>query len=107
MHVGLHLANRPLIERDLLRFQLSGATSAKLMATDGTMHSPFDVIELAEAGAKHFCVRLPDTVLPDGTIPHFRDYAVRCAGLIADFYDAGVLDYQVDNEPNLQRAWEP
>jgi hypothetical protein len=107
MHIGMHLSNRDITDHDLRRFQMSGATSAKLMATDGTLHKPEDVIRLAEAGAKHFVVRLPDTVRPDGTIPHYKDYAARCAGLIADFYEAGVLDYQLGNEDNLQPQWTP
>lgn len=90
---------------DLCAFRVGGFNSAKLLYTDGTKHTPQDVMRLRALGVKHFLMRLPDSVAPDGRWKGDEEWAEECITAIHAFYDEGVIDYQLDCECNL--TWHP
>lgn len=97
---GAHMANGLITDADARLFWRGQFNAAKLM----WYADPESVLMLADRGAEHFMVRLPDSTLATGRIPSYQDYARECVETVQKFYDTGITDYQLDNEPNLQ-AW--
>lgn len=81
--------------------------SALLFSIHGCKHNEAEVAYLRGIGVTHFTLRLSDSIYePDSThaFKWRRDaigYAEDCLRIIRRFYNAGVLDYVVDNEPNI------
>lgn len=105
MRIGAHMPNAHITPDDLCAFRIGGFEAAKLMYTDGTKHTPQDVMRLRALGVKHFLVRLPDSVAPDGRWKGDEEWAEECITAIHAFGDVGVTDFQLDCEPNL--TWHP
>lgn len=82
-------------------------TSAKVYQTHGTRHNEGEIDTLRGVGIRHFIMRLGDSMYePDSRHPHkwWRDpvgYAEDCLRTIGRFTKVGVLDYILDNEPNI------
>lgn len=81
--------------------------SALLFQIHGCKHTEAEVAYLRGIGVSHFTLRLSDSIYePDSqhSGKWRRDpigYAEDCLRIIRRFYNVGVLDYQVDNEPNI------
>jgi hypothetical protein len=81
-----------------------------LYSIHGCKHNEGEVAYLRGIGVKHFTLRLSDSIYePDAThtMKWRRDpvgYAEDCLRLIRRFYNAGVLDFIVDNEPNISHT---
>lgn len=80
-------------DRKRLRFD-----AVKLMHNQGTQHTEAEIVELRGLGVQHFTMRLWDSV-PYAEDPH--GYAEACIETVKRFAQVGILDYQVDNEPNI------
>lgn len=112
MLLGAHMANCPITADDLTLFK-GTFKAAKLMVGNNPdpthwIHKPADVKRLRAAGATHIIMRLPDSGREDGTRPHFDTYADECERVVKAFNNAqvGVSEFQLDNEPQEQRAWQ-
>ena len=101
---GLHLPNAPVTQTDLDVLGIGQFQCAKIMS----YHTIADVTNARSRGVKRFLVRLPDSVWkhPDGReyIPSFSDYGDSVVERALYFYQAGLTDGQVDNEPNI--SWK-
>lgn len=97
---GFHAPNSAFTEDDYRVINLMGAQSAKLLQTSGTQHTAADTARLRTEGVNHFCVRLPDSVRPDGKIGPDWEYAGDLIRLVIMWHSLGVRWFQIDNEPN-------
>ena len=98
---GAHLPNGTITPEDLALFVRGRFRAAKLM----WYHTQDDVWDLAQKGCEHFLVRLPDST--DGQrLKGIGEHARECRAVVERFYEAGVVHFQLDNEPNLL-AWGP
>jgi hypothetical protein len=112
MRLGAHMANCPITQEDVTLFR-GTFEAAKLMVGNNPdphhwIHKPEDVQRLRAAGAKHILMRLPDSGRADGKRPHFTTYASECEQVVKAFNNAqvGVSEFQLDNEPQEQLAWQ-
>jgi hypothetical protein len=84
--------------------------AVKLMHTHGTQHTLANVAYLKSRGIERLTMRLWDSVWPADQghpqpyIPDPHTYGDKCIETVREFAPAGVLDYQLDNEPNISRA---
>ena len=104
MKVGLHYPNSPDTVAALRVASAMGAESVKLLYTEGTHHTLQDLLALHAVGITHVLVRLRDSVYhrPDGStyIPFLTRYAQDLLDDILLWYERGVREFSVDNEPN-------
>ena len=102
---GIHAPNAAFTLEDYHSIDLGRFRACKVMH----YHNHADVVTLRSHGVQRIMVRLPDSVFQrsDGTqyIPSYSDYGDALIERALYFYQAGVREGQVDNEPNI--SWRP
>lgn len=98
--IGAHAPNSPFGAKDFGIIGLMGAQTVKLL----DYHTAEDVARLRSMGIGHFTARLPDSVWDGPTgeyIPSYWDYGDRVAERAHYWASLGVMDGQLDCEPNI------
>jgi hypothetical protein len=99
MRIGAHF-HQTISPRCLDLYSKAGMNAAKLMH----YHTATDIKALRDVNPNtSFLMRLPDSVLDDGSIPSYQTYAQTCARVVNRMWP-DVADYELDNEPNVTWA---